>query len=120
MQQKNRLSLWLAYVPFGLSFGLMLFSGADILEHAFLFLLLGFFAAFATLARRNRASGLAFFESWALTILCGALSELHHYYVPVRDCSSYGWFADALGALLGVILYFMLFRRFKKRRIFSR
>lgn len=55
----------------------------------------------------------AFPLSIAVTVLYGALDELHQYFVPGRFTSLADWVADALGAI--VLLY--LYRKFLKSRM---
>jgi len=40
-----------------------------------------------------------------ITILFGASDELHQYFVPGRSCSIYDFIADAIGGILGLILF---------------
>lgn len=39
-----------------------------------------------------------------ITACCGIIDEIHQMFVPGRAASVYDWFADCIGAVLGVIL----------------
>ena len=55
----------------------------------------------------------AFLLAFLIVILYGALDELHQMFIPGRSAEVLDWTADAVGALLGVILVFKLVKKFK-------
>jgi VanZ family protein len=41
--------------------------------------------------------------TFVIVALYGASDEIHQYFVPMRSCSLYDWFADCLGSVLYLI-----------------
>ncbi len=46
----------------------------------------------------------AIFFSVIITVLYGAFDEIHQYYVPGRDASYSDWIADAIGAIVFILM----------------
>ena len=77
----------------------VLTSAEHIIEYAILGILL--LAGFRSLEKtRDHATTLAFLAA----VLYGATDELHQYFIPHRFCDLKDLLADALGALLGVVI----------------
>ncbi len=84
----------------------MPFSHFDLLVHAGLYSVLGFFLQrLAVLAGRDRTPCAAWPMIYAVGQLYGLLDELHQIWIPFR---SFAWFdaaADGLGVLLGIAVF---------------
>lgn len=74
----------------------------DKIVHAGAYWVMGFLAgnAFAEGTHKKR-----FWLAFSLVSLYGISDELHQVFVPGRDASVKDWFADVVGAWLGVYLY---------------
>ncbi|MES2504562.1 MAG: VanZ family protein [Myxococcota bacterium] len=115
-------SVWTAiyYVPFlilcGIIFWLssmsnppipepMRFPGADKILHGIAFAAVGAAAALGSMVRRNRLGLEVFLEAWILTAIYGFLDEVHQRFTPSRSSDITDWFADIIGAAVGVLLF---------------
>ena len=69
----------------------------DKLIHMFIYMILGFFLAGALPER----------DLWAIIIgmIYGISDEIHQSFVPFRSSSIYDWIADAVGVIVGVIIF---------------
>ncbi|MES2310131.1 MAG: VanZ family protein [Verrucomicrobiota bacterium] len=63
-------------------------------------------------------AGIAFYppfsaplQSWAATLVMGALDENYQRLTPGRTCDLHDWFADALGGTLGTTLTLLYAKR---------
>jgi VanZ family protein len=52
------------------------------------------------------------------TTLYGLSDEIHQYFVPGRSADTLDWLADALGGILGAVIYQRLFDATRKSRKF--
>ena len=52
-------------------------------------------------------------SGFLLVCLYAGLDEIHQLFIPGRDCDILDWTADAIGALIGVILVLFLLKLFK-------
>lgn len=80
-------------------------SGLDKVAHFGAYFVLGFLLAHAT-TRLQRAPQVAIM----LGLVYGFLDEFHQSFVPGRDASVGDWVADALGTVLGVLLFLFVRR----------
>jgi VanZ family protein len=51
-----------------------------------------------------------FLVAWSVTVLWGLLDEIHQAFVPGRVADVRDWAADALGGLLGAVIYLAIRR----------
>ncbi len=51
-------------------------------------------------------------SSLIVTSVYGVIDEIHQIFIPGRSCDIYDWIADFIGAILGVVIYNYLFKRF--------
>jgi VanZ family protein len=53
---------------------------------------------------------------WAviITSIYGLTDEIHQYFVPNRSCEFQDWIADFIGALIGILLIKMVFKKYVK------
>lgn len=86
------------------------FPGSDKLLHAIAFGAVGIAAALGTAIRTASTGWRVFLESWILTAFYGFIDEIHQRYVPQRSSDIADWFADIIGAALGIILFFFVFK----------
>ncbi|HUE97152.1 MAG TPA: VanZ family protein [Longimicrobiaceae bacterium] len=85
--------------------GVNLSGGRDKLAHFGAYLILGFLLTRATAQLR-----LPVFLAIGAGILYGFLDELHQSTVPGRSAEVADWVADALGTIVGAILYLVVWR----------
>ena len=87
----------------------------DKLYHLGAYTVLAFFINLTLIYQRK--SKFLFEKSAIATIIIssvyGALDEIHQVYVPGRFAELLDWSADAIGACLGVLIVYLLIRRFK-------
>ena len=93
------------------------FRAADKLIHMLIF---GFLAVLILRSFENANSSFLFqnarFLAIGITVLYGALDEIHQYYVPGRSASVWDWFSDIAGAFILVFIFQFLRRRFLEYR----
>ncbi|MBH1988476.1 MAG: VanZ family protein [Myxococcaceae bacterium] len=82
------------------------FSNSDKLLHAIAFGAVGIAAAIGTAIRTASAGRKVFLEAWILTGFYGFIDEIHQRYVPQRSSDIADWFADILGAAIGILFFF--------------
>ena len=58
--------------------------------------------------KKPRLSKYSHFFTFIIVALYGILDELHQSFIPGRSCDIHDWYADISGALLGVILAFLV------------
>jgi VanZ family protein len=83
------------------------FSGADKIAHAGIYAVAAFAWRSAFRMRNERTS---LWIVFAIAML-GALDEWHQLAVPGRSGDVRDWFADVVGALLGVIVWRLVYAR---------
>jgi len=86
---------------------------ADWLLHGIEFGFLSVTCLFGATRGFNRRfrSGRAAILALSITVVYGALDELHQSFVPGRDVSLRDWLADAVGALLVVFVLVLVWNR---------
>ncbi|NOX08830.1 MAG: VanZ family protein [Gammaproteobacteria bacterium] len=88
----------------------IIFQAQDKLVHAIAYGALAFFLAGA-LQQWIKKDGTRFFTACLVVILYGISDEWHQYYTPGRHADIYDVIADAVGAILGVGLFYLLSRK---------
>lgn len=84
----------------------------DKLAHGFVYMCLGIsFALWFKPSYWKERALKAFLISLLLSVLYGASDEFHQTFVPGRDGGIPDLCADALGALVGISLYFLLIKK---------
>ena len=63
------------------------------------------------ISRRLKVYALLF--SVLFTSLYGASDEIHQYFVPNRSCDFYDWLADFIGAVMALIIVYLLTKFYK-------
>jgi VanZ family protein len=96
---------FLFYLSSRSSVGIPLPHGLDKAAHLFAYLVLGAFLAHAA-ARIRFSPAFAVLIGWAY----GVFDEIHQSFVPGRNADALDWVADAVGVVLGVVLYFAVLR----------
>jgi VanZ family protein len=81
--------------------------------HLIEFSVLGFLLSFGCFLSLKYSSKVKAYMTFLSGTLLGALDELHQYFVPGRSTEILDWIADALGVLLGLLIFIFLFRRAK-------
>ncbi len=93
------------------------FQAADKLIHMLIF---GFLAVLILISFENATSSFLYhnarFLAIGITVLYGALDEIHQYYVPGRSASVWDWTADIAGAFILLFLFRLLRRRYLEYR----
>lgn len=87
--------------------GVDLGGGQDKIAHFFAYLVLGLL-----LTRATTQLSLPLFLAIGAGFFYGFLDELHQSMVPGRSAEFADWLADALGTIVGALLY-LAFRRFR-------
>jgi len=111
--------LWQWFAPNGAEMPETLFgaleTGLRKGAHLFAFFVLGICTA-NTLrhATGNLMRALLISAGWCSVF--GIFDELHQHFVPGRACMWQDWLIDTAGALLGIGLVWLIFRRKKKRK----
>jgi VanZ family protein len=125
--------VWLVYVPL-IFYWLILFIAttlpverlpsvgfSDKINHFIAYFVLAFLVNLTLIYQRK--SRLLFEKATLATIvIClfyGALDELHQLIVPGRSAEIWDWFADALGAFIGVLIVNFLLNWLKYRLKFN-
>lgn len=92
-----------------------IFPNADKLVHGLLYAMLGALMLWALVSSKGMLSSTLCGWGIALSTLYGILDEWHQWYVPGRSVEAADVIADAVGALVGVLLYFVV-RWYRARR----
>lgn len=87
-------------------------KGAHFLEYGMLAALFSH-AFFGT--RGNRRAATTFALALGCSVVFGLTDEIHQAYVPSRHASASDFAADALGSLLGAVLYLAVIKLARKR-----
>lgn len=80
--------------------------------HFSIYALLGVLFCFPCTRFLRRA---AFPAAWACAVLFAVTDEAHQYFVPGRSCEARDVAIDAAGALLGVLVFFLIRRAVRKK-----
>lgn len=75
--------------------------------HFIEYLVLGFLISGAYITR-NKRSKLHFFVSWCVAVFYAATDEIHQLFVPGRSGQISDVVLDSCGALVGVLLYYLI------------
>lgn len=120
-------SVWTAiyYVPFFILCGVIFwfssmsdppvpevfrFPNSDKFFHALAFAAVGASAALGSAVRKRFFGISTFLEAWILTGFYGFIDEIHQRFTPSRSSDVADWFADIIGAALGIMLFFVFYR----------
>ncbi len=90
------------------------FPNSDKLLHAIAFFGVGAAAALGAGLRRRLVDYRTYLEAWILAISYAMFDEVHQIFTPHRMSSSADWVADALGAALGIGLFFYFILHLKR------
>lgn len=82
------------------------FHNADKILHALAFSAVGASAALGSAVRRLSLNVSTFLEAWILTGFYGFIDEIHQRFTPSRSSDVADWFADIIGAAVGITLFF--------------
>ena len=86
------------------------FPHSDKLLHALAFSAVGAAAALGTAIRKHALSISTFLEAWILTGFYGFIDEIHQRFTPSRSSDVADWLADVIGAAIGILLFFAVFK----------
>lgn len=81
--------------------------------HLFEFAFLGFFLSFGYFMGLKSSLGIKAVLTFFSGVLLGSLDELHQYFIPRRTSEILDVIADAIGILIGLIVYFYFSRTMK-------
>lgn len=93
------------YINTAIPHGITLPNLWDKVAHFFTFLVLGFLTTRALLLTRDFGRGTGVFLGSVLVLFWGVLDELHQYFVPGRESSWGDGMADAVGGIVGALLF---------------
>lgn len=72
------------------------------------------YISFLNIKSRNIFTKNIYLSTAIITIIYGALDEIHQYFVPNRSCELQDWLADALGVMIALmIIRYFLSKRYK-------
>ena len=86
------------------------FPNSDKILHAIAFAAVGAAAALGSAVRKLSLGVSTFLEAWILTAFYGFIDEVHQRFTPSRSADVADWFADIIGAAIGIMLFFALSR----------
>ncbi|HCU25939.1 MAG TPA: hypothetical protein DF383_13055 [Deltaproteobacteria bacterium] len=90
------------------SFRTQVRPGLDKVVHAFEYAVMGFFTTRAVLLSWDLPKLWGLVSGASFALLLGILDEFHQYFVPGRNASVFDAMADAVGAVLGALLFISL------------
>ncbi len=87
----------------------------DKIEHVLAYFILGILFNFAVLVQERFVfiKKKAYISTIILLGIYAIIDELHQLFIPGRDCSLLDWSADTLGVFLGVLVTYILLKKFK-------
>lgn len=90
------------------------FWNADKLVHIICYGGLSFWVAFACNLKANSLKEIILPIS--IVSVYGIIDEIHQSFTPGRSCSIFDWIADTVGAILGVLLFFLIIKLIKRSK----
>ena len=107
---------WLSSLSNPFIFNIFKIRHFDKILHLVAFGVIGASAALGA-SIRKRSFGLSvFLEAWILTCFYGFLDEIHQRFTPHRSSHLADFFADVMGATIGILCFFALANLFIKTR----